>query len=125
MSSNQTSMFRSTVQRFAAPLLSNPSVALAVRMLRKRLTYNHMGLATVVSAEFMNEPRFRQAYRAAEATGSWRGADPLWNCYLVCWAAAMAAKLPGDFVECGVFRGALAHAVVEYVGFAKLDKRFF
>jgi hypothetical protein len=33
--------------------------------------------------------------------------------------------LPSDFVECGVSRGGMARAVMEYVDFLSLDKTFY
>jgi hypothetical protein len=51
--------------------------------------------------------------------------DPRWRAYTACWAASHAARLPGDFVECGVNRGGLALTILEYLDFNSLDKRFF
>src|SRR5262245_20384270 len=68
---------------------------------------------------FMNDARFRSAYRRGITSGhsyGWAGeSDPdigiEWNVYNCCWAAKHAASLPGDFVECGVSTGILSLAV--------------
>src|SRR5262249_29377780 len=44
---------------------------------------------------------------------------------VACWAGRHAALLPGDFVECGVNRGGLSRAIVDYVRFETLNKKFF
>jgi hypothetical protein len=44
---------------------------------------------------------------------------------VVCWAAAHAARLPGDFVECGVNTGIFSLAAAYYVDFNRLDKSFY
>lgn len=95
------------------------------RSLYGKATYNQDGLATVHNADFMTEPRFAAAYAAGKATGSWTFGDLTWRAYIVCWAAERGAALDGDFVECGVNRGGYARAVIEYVGFAALDKTFW
>ncbi len=88
-------------------------------------TYDMDGMATRHNAEFMREPRFAEAYRLAEATGSWPGASPVWRTYVACWAAEKASTLPGDFVECGVNRGGMSRAICHYVDFNRLDKKFW
>jgi O-methyltransferase len=90
----------------------------------ERLTYRQDGLATVHNADFMKDERFRAAYKAGEATGSW-GGDIHWRAHVVCWAAERGRNLPGDFVEFGVNRGGYARMVIEYVGFSDLKKTFY
>ena len=82
---------------------------------------------------FMNEARFRSAYRRGMTSGhsySWAGeSDPdigiEWNVHNCCWAAKYAASLPGDFVECGVSTGILSLAVCEYIDFNATGKSFW
>jgi hypothetical protein len=89
-------------------------------------TYDADGLKTWHNADFLNDPRFRRAYAAGAATGSWYGGDVAWRAYVACWAAERAVRMQGDFVECGVYRGGLARTVADYVDFANLtDRRFF
>lgn len=88
-------------------------------------TYHEDGLATEHNCDFLQEPRFQQAYTLGRATGSWRGRELRWRVHVACWAAAHAAHLPGDFVECGVYRGGLARAIIDYTHFQSLEKRFY
>lgn len=76
-------------------------------------------------ADFLSNPQFGHAYRQGAATGSWYGNHLRWRVYNACWAAQQVLSLPGDFVECGVNRGGISRAVIEYVGFGELDRRFF
>ena len=82
----------------------------AWEMIPGPLTYNQDGLATVANADFLNDPRFHEAYRLGEQTGSWGNARNHWRVYVLCWAADKASRLEGDFVECGVYRGGFARA---------------
>jgi hypothetical protein len=58
----------------------------------------------------MDDPAFRKAYergiRAADDDYRWH-----WRVHVGLWAAACAARLEGDFVECGVNRGFLSSAI--------------
>lgn len=80
---------------------------------------------TAHNADFIQEPRFKQAYEAGRQTGSWTFGDLHWRAYIICWAADYASRLPGDFVECGVNRGGYALAVINYVHFDQLPKTFY
>lgn len=60
----------------------------------------------------------------ARETGSWNGSDLRWRVYTACWAAKHASVIPGDFVECGVNRGGMSLAVMEYIDFNDLDNGF-
>ncbi|MBX7190661.1 MAG: TylF/MycF family methyltransferase [Sandaracinaceae bacterium] len=102
----------------------------ARRLSRKRLvdgplTFAEDGLATQHSTAFLEDPRFVRAYAAGKATGSWGGADIHWRAQVACWAGAHAARLEGDFVECGVNRGGLARAIIEFVGAEAFRSRRF
>jgi O-methyltransferase len=88
-------------------------------------TYMSDGLITRHTADFLNDQKFLSAYARGKATGSWMNMDPSWRVYTACWAASHAVNLPGDFVECGVNRGGTALAIMEYLDFNALGKRFF
>ena len=89
------------------------------------LGYAEDGLYTFNAAPFLADERFQHAYKLGASTGSWHGLAIRWRAYVACWASAHAAQLAGDFVECGVNRGGLARAIVDYTGFGQLEKRFF
>jgi hypothetical protein len=101
-----------------------PTLAEALATLWNR-TYMADGLITRHTADFLNDPHFLAAYEKGKATGSWMNMDPRWRVYTACWAAAHAADIAGDFVECGVNRGGMALAIMEFVEFNALGKRFF
>lgn len=89
------------------------------------LTYDTDGLATSSNADFINEPTFAKAYAAAAATNPWPGFTLQWRVYNVCWFANHVKQLEGDFVECGVNTGAYARAIIEYINFSTLNKKFY
>jgi hypothetical protein len=91
------------------------------------LAYNTDGLATRHSVAWMHDPRFVRAYEAAVSSGHKFGANlhVEWRVYLPCWAATVASRLEGDFVECGVDTGMCSRAVCSYVGFERFRDRTF
>jgi hypothetical protein len=92
------------------------------------LTYNTDGMATRHSVDWMHDPRFVKAYEAAVSSGHRFGANlhVEWRVYLPCWAAMLASRLEGDFVECGVDTGMVSRAVCSYIGFEQFsDRRFY
>jgi hypothetical protein len=88
-------------------------------------TYHEDGLATEHNCDFLRDERFCRAYGLGRATGSFRGRELRWRVHVACWAAAHAQHLAGDYVECGVYRGGLARAIVDYIDFGALDKTFY
>jgi O-methyltransferase len=88
-------------------------------------TYNQDGLSTIHNADFLQHPRFKAAYKLAEDNAAFRGAPIHWRVYVACWCAQQAIRLEGDFVECGVYRGGLSRAIIEYVDFARTGKQFY
>lgn len=87
-------------------------------------TYDRDGLRSVHDHDFMQDPAFQRAYRrGVSAAGDdyrWE-----WRVHIGLWAAHTASKLPGDFVECGVNRGALSSAIMEALDWDSLGKRFY
>lgn len=89
------------------------------------ITYSTDSLLTSNNCDFIHESRFSKAYKAAAATNPWEGFSLQWRVYVVCWFANHVKNLEGDFVECGVNTGAYARAVIDYIDFPKLDKKFY
>jgi len=85
------------------------------------------------SADFLGDPRFIAAYRRGmdsghhimRAPGSRDDLHVEWRVHVLLWAAQHAAKLQGDFVECGVNTGIYSLAVCDYLDFNSLDKSFY
>jgi SAM-dependent methyltransferase len=86
--------------------------------------YDQDGLRSIHNHEFMDDPAFRKAYargvRAAGDDYQWH-----WRVHVGLWAAASAARLEGDFVECGVNRGFLSSAIMDYLNWDSLGKHFY
>lgn len=72
---------------------------------------------------FCRDDRFIQAFQDNAGTEAERAYQ--WRLHTLTWAAKMATRLPGDFVECGVFRGFMSAVVAEYIDFAHIDKTFY
>jgi hypothetical protein len=87
--------------------------------------YDCDGLFTEHRPRFQDDPRFQAAWRRGLATN--QGVDPgiEWRIHIGLWAASVAARVPGDFVECGVNAGFLSSAILTYLDWAKLGKRFY
>lgn len=89
------------------------------------ITYKADGLITSANCDFILEPNFKKAYQAAAGTNPWPNFSLQWRVYIVCWMAEHVKKLQGDFVECGVNTGAYAIAIINYINFDELDKKFY
>ncbi|MCG7856227.1 TylF/MycF family methyltransferase [Flavihumibacter sediminis] len=89
------------------------------------ITYQTDSLVTSNNCDFIHEPRFAKAYAAAAETKPWDGFTLQWRVYIVCWFADHIKHLEGDFVECGVNTGAYARAIIDYIDFPRLNKKFF
>src|SRR3954447_1629369 len=83
------------------------------------------GLYAVHTPRFLADARFQAAYRrGVEAAG---GHDPRfeWRIHLGIWAASVAARVPGDFVECGVNAGFFSSAILTWLDWGALGKTFY
>jgi SAM-dependent methyltransferase len=86
--------------------------------------YEQDGLRSIHNHQFMDDSVFKKAYgRGVRAAGDdyrWH-----WRVHVGLWAAACAARLNGDFVECGVNRGFLSSAIMDYLNWDSLGKHFY
>ncbi len=85
--------------------------------------YEQDGLRSIHNHSFMQNPRFQAAYaRGAKAASdyAWH-----WRVHVALWAAESAARLGGDFVECGVNRGFLSSAIMQYLDWDSLGRMFY
>ncbi len=86
--------------------------------------YDQDGLRTVHNHEFVLDPDFQRAYaRGVAAAG--RDYRWHWRVHVGLWAAAGAAKLPGDFVECGVGRGFMSSAIMTLLDWNSTGRTFY
>jgi O-methyltransferase len=85
------------------------------------------------TVDFLKDPRFRAAYhrgmdsghKICRERGSTTDIHIEWRVHVLLWAARHAAKLPGDFVECGVNTGIYSLAVCDYLDFNSTGKNFY
>jgi hypothetical protein len=88
-----------------------------------RNAYSQDGLITKHNHDFMQDSSFRKAFaRGVLADGEGRHH---WRVHIGLWAASLASRLDGDFVECGVNRGFLSSAIMEYLDWDILNKKFY
>jgi len=79
--------------------------------------YSDHDLTTNKNLDWYENKQFQKAYQLSKDTDSWNVDFP-WRAYIIYWYAKYAMKLEGDFVECGVNRGAFARGLIEYANFA-------
>ena len=91
-----------------------------------KLTYRQDGLYTTCNTDFLEEPTFVEAFALGRQAGILNDTPINYRAYVACWAALKGRDLDGDFVECGVYRGAMSRMIVHYVDFTGLPhKRFY
>ena len=81
------------------------------------------------TAGFLNEPGFQAALKQADSsTGQNQYRSPqgiTWRYNTLIWAARTCMAVPGDFVECGVFRGDMTWMVTEMTDLRGAGKKFY
>jgi hypothetical protein len=86
--------------------------------------YDYDGLLTVHNHDFMHDATFLKAYARGVSAA---GADPrwYWRVHIGLWAAESAARVQGDFVECGVNRGFLSSAIMSHLDWDQTGRMFY
>jgi hypothetical protein len=90
-----------------------------------RQRYEEDGLRTIHNHDFLSDPAFRRAYERGVAAAAGMDYGWRWRIHVGLSVASWASRLRGDFVECGVNRGFLSSAIMEYLDWNSLDKTFF
>lgn len=93
--------------------------------LKEQWTYSKDGLYTIHNSSFIFNNNFSKAYIEGKKTGSWGNEDIEWRAHVVLYFAKLVSVLEGDYVECGVNLGGLSRAVIEYLDFGKLNRKFY
>ncbi|MEP0990885.1 MAG: TylF/MycF/NovP-related O-methyltransferase [Tateyamaria sp.] len=75
------------------------------------------------AAGFREDPRFNEALQATAETDQERSLA--WRLHSLLWAAQNAMHVPGDFVECGVYKGFSFHFLTTYLNFNDVDKTLY
>lgn len=86
--------------------------------------YDWDGLVSIHNHDFMINPDFVKAYERGLQKG---GAELhiYWRIHVALWAARVASMLDGDFIECGVNAGVVSSAIMEYLNWNSLNKKFY
>jgi O-methyltransferase len=78
---------------------------------------------------FLQDPKFRTCFEAIRGSHLYdqykQNQTIAWRLHTLVWAARCAIAHPGDFVECGVFKGDMAWMVVTLLGDAMTDRTFY
>ncbi len=85
--------------------------------------YDQDGLWSVHNHDFMTDKLFSKAYNRGCAADSDHRIH--WRIHIGLWAAITASKLEGDFVECGVNRGFLSSAIMDFLDWNSVEKTFY
>lgn len=86
--------------------------------------YSQDCLTTFHNHDFMREPRFVAAYeRGIKASGVDHHIH--WRVHVALWVASQVSHLPGAFVECGVSRGFLSSAIMQFLEWNSLRKEYY
>ena len=83
------------------------------------------GIFTVHQPRFRNDPAFRAAYSRGIAASAGIDPDFEWRVHVALWAAACAMRVPGDFIECGVNAGFISSAIMRYLDWAAVPRKFY
>ena len=103
---------------------NEPRSKLITEILAEPSSYIQDGLATLHNSEFMYDKSFVSAYaRGIQASGKDYGWH--WRVHIGLWAASVAKKIDGDFVECGVNAGFMSSCIMHHLNWNMLNKSFY
>src|SRR5271156_1093515 len=87
--------------------------------------YTQDGLFTMHSDHFRRDEAFQRAYKRGVLASD--GLDPKleWRAHVALWAASLAMRAPGDFVECGVNAGFVSSAIMQSLDWRRTGKTFY
>jgi len=115
---------RKSVARIFDFVLSN-----VVRPYHQNVFWGDRLLTLDKTAGFLAEPGFQAALKQADSsTGQNQYRSPqgiTWRYNTLIWAARTSMAVPGDFVECGVFRGDMTWMVTEMTDLRGAGKKFY
>ncbi|HEY1746435.1 MAG TPA: hypothetical protein VGG11_06685 [Xanthobacteraceae bacterium] len=100
-----------------------------VRPYHESMSWGDRLLTLDKSAAFRDSDAFRTALRHADSsTGSNQYESPdgiAWRYNTLIWAARACLSLPGDYVECGVYRGDMTWMIARTVDLASSGKTLY
>jgi hypothetical protein len=74
---------------------------------------------------FMYDEAFNKAYSAVTSEGPVEAKAKLWRLHTLAWCGKTSLNVPGDFVECGVYRGLYSALLTQYLDWAGIDRQFY
>ncbi|MFC1585062.1 TylF/MycF/NovP-related O-methyltransferase [Fibrobacterota bacterium] len=83
------------------------------------------GFFTIHAPPFLKDESFLKSYRRSLSTVHDRDPGYPWRIHVAHWAAGVASKLHGDFVECGVHVGFISTSIMSYLDWNTVNKRYF
>ncbi|MFP6746636.1 MAG: TylF/MycF/NovP-related O-methyltransferase [Alphaproteobacteria bacterium] len=74
---------------------------------------------------FLYDEKFMTAFSAAKGEGDKQDEAKLWRLHTLAWCGHAALNVPGDFVECGVYKGLYSAMLTNYLDWGGIDRRFY
>ena len=74
---------------------------------------------------FLCDEKFMGAYKAAVNVDAEQDLAKLWRLHTLAWCGQTALNVPGDFVECSVYKGLYSGMLTDYLDWADVDRRFY
>lgn len=71
---------------------------------------------------FCDDAQFMQSFNSAAQTAQEHSL--IWRLHVLAWAGDHCRHLPGDFVECGVYRGFCTAVIARFLDFGNLPKQW-
>ena len=75
------------------------------------------------TAGFLQDAKFRQAFDGS--VQNQQEQSLAWRLHTLTWAATHCLNVPGDFVECGVYKGFSFSVITAYTNFQAVDKQLY
>ena len=72
---------------------------------------------------FARDKKFMEAFQAYAVDVE--DSPKVWRVHTFCWAARTALSVPGDFVECGVYKGLYSATMAKVLDFGSQDRQLF
>jgi hypothetical protein len=80
-------------------------------------------LALMRNLSFTKDGQFMDAFRKNDLDGTEE--QKMWRLHTYCWAGRSALSVPGDFVECGVYKGFYSAVLADYLDFGSSEKQLY
>ncbi|MCS6812187.1 MAG: TylF/MycF family methyltransferase [Cyanobacteria bacterium] len=107
----------------------NHVVNVALKPHHKSVFWGDRLLSLDKSQGFFQDPKFVEAYEQIQGSHQYdqylSSGGIAWRLCTLVWAARTALNLPGDFVECGVFKGDMSWVIIHCLDFASLPRQFY